>query len=147
MPSCACISYLPSHLVTRDRNKEEMSAIRIVRPKPTLSDILKEITLARILSRQLPRRLVECVGISIWIYKHLEIPLHLLVIPPKHLRRVIHRISISTSDSIRLICGRQNLRISISCSICICIDLQIRSKSKPPACHELGNPSGMDKIK
>lgn len=82
--------YLPSHLMARDRYEEQISLIWILRTKPTLPDILKEISLTRILSCQLPRRLVKRIRIPIRIYVNLELPLHLGVIQPKNLRRMIY---------------------------------------------------------
>lgn len=82
--------HLPSHLMTRDRNEEEVSLIRIIRTESTISNILEEVTLAGVLAGELPGRLVKRIGIPIRIYIHLEILLHLPIIQPKNLRRMIN---------------------------------------------------------
>jgi len=55
----------------------------------TLSDVLEEIALTGVLPGELPRRLVERVGIPIRVYVHLELLLHLLVVQLEHPRRVV----------------------------------------------------------
>lgn len=76
--------------MTRDRNEEEVSLIRIIRTESTISNILEEVTLAGVLAGELPGRLVKRIGIPIRIYIHLEILLHLPIIQPKNLRRMIN---------------------------------------------------------
>ena len=83
-------SYLASHLMAWDRNEKEVCLIRIFSAEATLSNILKEVTLTCILASELPGSLVKSIGIAIWVYINLEFPLHLRVIQPKNLRRVIH---------------------------------------------------------
>ncbi|WVZ11618.1 hypothetical protein V8G54_016148 [Vigna mungo] len=80
--------YLAAHLVTRDGDEEEVRLIGVVGAEVTLSDVLKEIALAGVLPSELPRRLVERVGIPIRVYIHLELLLHLLVVELEHTRRV-----------------------------------------------------------
>lgn len=75
--------------MTRDRDEEQMGFIRIVSAEATLSNVLEEIPLAGVLPSELPGRLIERLGVAIRVYVNLEIPLHLGVVQPKNLRRVI----------------------------------------------------------
>lgn len=81
--------YLATHLVTRDGNEEEVCLIGIFGAEATVSDILEEIAFTGILSGELPRRLVERVGIPIWVYINLELLLHFLIVQLEHARRVV----------------------------------------------------------
>lgn len=83
------VKYLATHLVTRDWNEEELCFIGIFGSEATLSDILEEIALTRILSGELPRRLVERFGITIRVYINLELLLHFLKVQLEHARRVV----------------------------------------------------------
>lgn len=73
-----------------DWDEEEVGLIWILRDEAALSDILEKVPLAGVLAGQLPGRLVESVGIPIWVYIHLEHPLHLRVVQLEHLRRVVY---------------------------------------------------------
>lgn len=82
-------SYLASHFMARNGDKEEMSKFRIVGPKRTLSDILKEITFAGVLPREFPRRLVKRVRIAVRVHKNPKIPLHRRVVQLENLREMV----------------------------------------------------------
>lgn len=82
-------SYLPSHLVARNRNEKQVCSVRIVRPEPTLPNVLEEIALARVLASELPRRLVKRVGIAVRVYKNLEVPLHRRIVQPENVGQVV----------------------------------------------------------
>ena len=71
-------------------DEEEVSLIGIQGPEPALANVLEEIALAGILPGELPRGLVESVGISIWIYVDLEIGLHVGEIQPENLGRMVN---------------------------------------------------------
>ena len=75
--------------MTRDGNEEEVCLIGIFGAEATVSDILEEIAFTGILSGELPRRLVERVGIPIWVYINLELLLHFLIVQLEHARRVV----------------------------------------------------------
>jgi len=81
--------YLATHLVTGDGDEEEVRLIGVLGAEATLSDVLEEIALTGVLPGELPRRLVERVGIPIRVYVHLELLLHLLVVKLEHTRRVV----------------------------------------------------------
>lgn len=74
--------------MTRDGDEEEVRLIGVFGAEVTLSDVLKEIALAGVLPSELPRRLVERVGIPVRVYIHLELLLHLLVVQLEDTRRV-----------------------------------------------------------
>ena len=71
-------------------DEEEVSLIGIQSPESALPNVLEEIALAGILPGELPRGLVESVGISIWIYVDLEIGLHVGEIQPENLGRMVN---------------------------------------------------------
>ena len=71
-------------------DEEEVSLIGIQGPESALPNVLEEIALAGILPGELPRGLVESVGISIWIYVDLEIGLHVGEIQPENLGRMVN---------------------------------------------------------
>lgn len=71
-------------------DEEEVSLIGIQGPESALANVLEEIALAGILPGELPRGLVESVGISIWIYVDLEIGLHIGEIQPENLGRMVN---------------------------------------------------------
>ena len=74
--------------MTRDGDEEEVRLVGVFGAEMTLSDVLEEIALTGVLPSELPRRLVERVGIPIRVYVHLELFLHLLVVQLEHTRRV-----------------------------------------------------------
>ena len=82
--------YLASHLVARDWNEEEMSLIGIMGTENTITNVLKEIAFTGVLARKLSWCLVKSVGITIWVYIHLESPLHLRIIQPKYLQQMVN---------------------------------------------------------
>lgn len=75
--------------MARNRNEEQVRSVRIVRPEPPLPDVLEEIPLARVLAGELPRRLVERVGIPVRVYEHPEVPLHGRIVQPEDLGQVV----------------------------------------------------------
>lgn len=83
-------AYLASHLVARDWNEEEMSLIGVMGTENTITNVLKEIAFTGVLARKLSWGLVKSVGITIWVYIHLESPLHLRIIQPKYLRQMVN---------------------------------------------------------
>lgn len=83
-------SSLAPHLVAGDRDEEEVSPIGIVGTEATLANILEEVALAGVLPGELPRRLVERVGIAVGVYVHLESPLHLGIVQPENARRMVN---------------------------------------------------------
>lgn len=66
-----------------------MGLIRIFGAEVTLSNILEEVTLTCILASELPGSLVKSIWIAIWVYINLEFALHLRIIQPKNLSRVV----------------------------------------------------------
>lgn len=77
--------------MARNGDEEQIRPIGVVGPKRALPHILEKVALARVLARQLPRRLVERLGIPIWVHENPKPPLHLLVAPPETRRIVVHR--------------------------------------------------------
>lgn len=71
-------------------DEEEVSLIGIQGPESALANVLEEIALAGILPGELPRGLVESVGISIRVYVDLEIGLHVGEIQPENLGRMVN---------------------------------------------------------
>lgn len=82
---------LGAHLVGRDGDEEEVGLVGVVSTEAALADVLEEVTLAGVLARGLPRRLVECLGVAVRVDVHLEAPLHLRVPRRERLGGVVHR--------------------------------------------------------
>lgn len=82
--------YLAPHLVAGDRDEEEVSPVGIVGAEATLANVLEEVALAGVLPSELPRRLVERVGIAVGVYVHLESPLHLGIVQAENARRMVN---------------------------------------------------------
>lgn len=82
---------LAAHLVGRDGNEEEMRLVGVIGAEAALADVLEEVALAGVLARELPRRLVERLGVAIRVDVHLEAPLHLRVPRRERLGGVVHR--------------------------------------------------------
>ena len=85
------VTDLAAHLVRRDGHEEEVRLVGVVGAEPTLADVLEEVALAGVLARELPRRLVERLGVAVRVDVHLEAPLHLRVPRRERLGRVVHR--------------------------------------------------------
>jgi hypothetical protein len=77
--------------VGRDGNEEEVRLLGVVGAEPALADVLEEVALAGVLARELPRRLVEGLGVAVRVDVHLEAPLHLRVPRRERLGGVVHR--------------------------------------------------------
>jgi hypothetical protein len=74
--------------MARDGNEEKMSLLRIVGVKPTLLNVLEEVTLAHIFPSQLPRGLIKKIRIVVGINVNLELFLHFSISSIKNLGRV-----------------------------------------------------------
>lgn len=100
-----CLTYLPSHLMARDRDEEQIRLIWIFRHKLTIPKVLKEVSFTRIFSGEFPGRLIIGLRIPIGVHIHLKSLQHLSIVQPKHLRRMVNvvflRIAALLSISLR----------------------------------------------
>lgn len=74
-----------------DGDEEQMSLLRILGPERALADVLEEVSLAGVLSGELPRGLEERLGVAVGVDVDLEIPNHAVVVQVECLRRVVDR--------------------------------------------------------
>lgn len=70
-------------------DEEEIGLLWIQRAEVRLSDVFEEEAFAGVFAGDFPRRLEERVGISVGVYVDFELPLHLRVIEPEGVRRVV----------------------------------------------------------
>lgn len=75
----------------RDGDEEEVGAVRVFGAEAALADVLEEVSLAGVLARELPRRLIEGLGVAVRVDVDLEAPLHLRVPRRERLGGVVHR--------------------------------------------------------
>ncbi len=82
---------LAAHLVGGDGDEEEVRLVGVAGAEAALADVLEEVALAGVLPRELPRRLVERLGVAVRVHVHLDAPLHLRVPRREGLGGVVHR--------------------------------------------------------
>lgn len=75
----------------RDGHEEEVRLVGVVGAEAALADVLEKVPLAGVLARELPRRLVERLGVAVRVDVHLEAPLHLRVPRRERIGGVVHR--------------------------------------------------------
>lgn len=56
----------------RDGDEEEVGAVRVFGAEAALADVLEEVSLAGVLARELPRRLIEGLGVAVRVDVDLE---------------------------------------------------------------------------
>ena len=90
--------------MARNRDEEEVSLVRIGGEEPALPNVLEEVTFARVFPGELPRRVEIRLRITVRVHKHLQLPLHLLVVHLKRLRRVEHsrRVQLHSARCFRI---------------------------------------------
>ena len=81
---------LAAHLVGRDGDEEEVGPVGVFGAKAALPDVLEEVSLAGVLAGELPRRLVEGLGVAVRVDVHLEAPLHIRVPRRERFGGVVH---------------------------------------------------------
>lgn len=72
-----------------NRDEEEIGFLWIQRAEVRLSDVFEEVAFAGVFAGDFPRRLEERVGISVGVDVDFELPLHLRVIEPEGVWRVV----------------------------------------------------------
>lgn len=75
----------------RDGDEEEVGPVGVFGAKAALPNVLEEVSLAGVLARELPGRLVEGLGVAVRVDVDLEAPLHLRVPGRERLGRVVDR--------------------------------------------------------